>query len=214
MISLILTRARHNRAMLAALAILAAAVPLALPANAQLLFGLAGPRNLPAQHVLRGHVALEPIAGAPETLGGFLLPIARASELNEGLRASLSRAGMLAERGAKPVFRLTPVWRTLDAPQKVGPSSRAEVTIDYQLKRVDSGAAIFSRTITTGAESRGGDASDRLKGVARLAILTNFASAIACMDKASYGQAPADCALKPSLSYRAPSPLVTQWGAR
>ena len=192
--------------MLVAAAFLVAAVPLALPHNAQLLFGAEGPRSLPADHVLRGHVALEPIAGAPEKIGGFLMSITKAEELNEGLRTSLSRAGMLAEGEAKPIFRLEPVWQRLDAPQKIGVSSRAEAVIHYQLKRIDSGAVIFARTISTISESSGGDASDRLQGVARLAILTNFASAIACIDKASYGTAPMDCALKSAISYRARSP--------
>jgi hypothetical protein len=203
-----------TEAMLSAAVVLAAAVPLALPHNAQLLFGTEGPRSLPSDHVLRGHVALEPIAGAPDKIGGFLLPITKAKELNEGLRLSLSRAGMLAEGERKPIFRLEAAWQSFDAPLKISASSRAETSIHYQLKRIDTGAVIFARTITTSSESKGGDAADRLQGVARLAILTNFASAIACIDKASYGQAPMDCALKPAMTYRARQPTVMQFVPR
>lgn len=181
-------------------------VSLAVPIDPQILFGASGPRSLPADHVLRAHVAVAPIAGAPDKIGKFLLPITNARELNEGLSESLAHSGMLDEAAGKPVFRLVPTWEAFDAPSKISFSSRASVTIHYRLERIDTGAVVFARSITTASESRGGDASDRLKGVARLAILTNFASAIACLDHAAYGTAPIECALKPPVTYRAATP--------
>lgn len=181
-------------------------VSLAVPTDPQILFGAAGPRSLPADHVLRAHVAVAPIVGAPDKIGKFLLPITNARELNEGLSESLAHSGMLDGATGKPAFRLVPTWEAFDAPAKIGFSSHASVTIHYKLERINTGAVIFARSITTTSESRGGDASDRLKGVARLAILTNFASAVACLDRAAYGAAPADCALKPPVSYQAATP--------
>ena len=183
-------------------------VPLAVPLRPEIIFGPNGPRLLPEEHVLRGHVSIEPIAGAPEKIGKLLLPITNARELNEGLKQSLAHSGMLAQGDAQPVFRLVATWQSFDAPAKVSFSSHATVTVHYQLQRVDTGAIIFARSITTTSESRGGEGSDRLKGVARMAILTNFASADACLDKAAYGAAPLECALKPAVTYRARKPTV------
>jgi hypothetical protein len=42
-------------------------------------------------------------------------------------------------------------------------------------------------------------------GVGRVALMTNIASAMRCIDMAAYGQAPQDCALTPGFNYRAPT---------
>jgi hypothetical protein len=39
--------------------------------------------------------------------------------------------------------------------------------------------------------------------------MTNLASAVVCLDKAAFQRAPADCALKPQMTYRARTPVTT-----
>ena len=176
--------------------------PIGLP------FGPDGPKPVTPDHPLYRQVALEPVADMPDKVGRFLVPITSAKEMNEALRQTLDHANMLAPPGAQPKARLLVRWGGLDAPQKISFSSEAAATLSYTLIRVQNSEQLFRRDIRTVSRSSGGDASDRLKGNARLAILTNLASAIVCLDKAAYQQAPADCALQPQMTYRAPNPTV------
>ena len=77
-----------------------------------------------------------------------------------------------------------------------------------------SGEPMFEREISTYSKSTGGDGADRLKGNARLAIMTNLASAVLCLDKGAYQRAPADCALSPAATYRARQPATVVFGPR
>ena len=86
-------------------------------------------------------------------------------------------------------------------------ANNATARLRYSLVRLDNGQRIFDREIRTSSYTRGGDAAKRLKENARLAIVTNIASGIVCLDKAAYGLAPEDCTLTPQfrlVSYRVP----------
>jgi hypothetical protein len=166
------------------------------------------PTPLSPDHPLYRQVSLDPVADMPEKVGKFLVPITSAKEMNEALRQTLDRANMLAPPGAQPKARLLVRWVGLDAPQKISFSSEATASLSYTLIRAQNGEQLFRRDITTVSRSTGGEGSDRLKGNARLAILTNLASAIVCLDKAAYQRAPSDCALQPRMTYRAPNPPV------
>lgn len=176
--------------------------PIGLP------FAPDSPRPLTPDHPLYRQVALDPVIDMPGNVGKFLVPITSAKELNEALRETLDRANMLAPAGAQPKAKLVVRWVGLDAPQKIGFSSHATASLSYTLMRVPSGEQLFRRDIVTAASSNGGDASDRLRGTARLALLTNLASAVVCLDKAAYQRAPADCALTPGMGYRAQNPVT------
>ena len=172
------------------------------------------PRPLSPEHLLYRQVALDPVADMPQKVGKFLIPITSAKEMNEALRETLDRANMLAPPGTQPKARLLVRWCGLDAPQKISFSSQATASLSYTLIRAQNGEQLFHRDIVTVSRSTGGDASDRLKGNARLALLTNLASAIVCLDKAAYGRAPADCALEAKMTYRARKPAVVTFVPR
>jgi hypothetical protein len=174
--------------------------PIGLP------FAPESPKPLSPDHPLFQRVALEPVADMPNKVGKFLVPITSATEMNEALRQTLERANMLAPPGVQPKARWVVRWRGLHAPSKISFSSEATATLSYTLFRLENGQELFRRDISTVSRSTGGDAADRLKGNARLAILTNLASAVLCLDKAAYGRAPADCALTAQASYRARRP--------
>ena len=176
--------------------------PMGLP------FAPESPRPLAPDHPLYRQVALDPLVDMPGKVGSFLVPITNAREMNQALRDTLDRANMLAPPGAPAKARLVVRWAGLNAPAKISFSSEATATLSYSLVRVENGQELFRRDIVTVSRSTGGDASDRLKGNARLAILTNFASAVLCLDKAAYGQAPANCALTPQASYHAQRPAT------
>jgi hypothetical protein len=148
-----------------------------------------------ADHPLRNRIAVEPVVGMPRKVGSWLHPITNPAEFDAALRQTLSDTAMLAEAGAPPRARLTVTWREIDAPARIGMGSRAAVLIGYELRRVDNGATIFQRDIRTHSNSRGGDASERLKSNARAAILANIASVTLCLQRAAVAPAPADCAI-------------------
>jgi len=176
--------------------------PMGLP------FAPESPRPLAPDHPLYRQVALDPVVDMPGKVGSFLVPITSAKEMNEALRDTLDRANMLAPPGAQAKARLVVRWAGLNAPAKISFSSEATATLSYSLIKVENGQELFRRDIVTASRSTGGDASDRLKGNARLAILTNLASAVLCLDKAAYGQAPANCALTPQATYHAQRPAT------
>ncbi|WP_380874421.1 hypothetical protein [Sphingomonas sp. DBB INV C78] len=161
------------------------------------------PKPVAPSHPLYQRIALNPIVGMPDKIGAFLIPITNLKEFEEALRETLAQANMLAPPGQPAQAHLTVRWITLDAPTKISFSSNATSSISYVLTRSDNGQQIFARDISTSTKSTGGDGADRLKGNARLAILSNLASAVVCLDKAALGLAPSDCALTPQASYRA-----------
>ena len=158
--------------------------PIGLP------FAPDSPKPLAPDHPLYHQIALDPVADMPSKVGSFLVPITSAKEMNEALRDTLERANMLAPPGAQAKARLVVRWAGLNAPAKISFSSEATARLSYSLIKIENGQELFRRDIATVSRSTGGDASDRLKGNARLAILTNLASAVLCLDKAAYGQAP------------------------
>ncbi len=170
------------------------------------------PVPLPADHPLYRKVAIDPIVGMPEKVGAFLAPITKRVEMDEAIRETLDKANMLAPAGTPPKFRLSVRWVSFFAPQKISFSSEASAEIAYTLTRIDSGAQIFTRIIRTAATARGGDGTARLQGNARMALTTNLASAWVCMDKAAYGNAPADCALTALARFQAPRPPIIIFG--
>jgi len=75
----------------------------------------------------------------------------------------------------------------------------ATASLRYELTRIDTGQMLFGRNVTTKIDgSRSG--ADGGMSTRRAAIAVNFASAAACLDKAAYGRAPANCALTPKFS--------------
>jgi len=198
--------------MIACLAVYAspsAALAKAFPLNPiGLPFAPDSPKPLSPDHPLYRQVALDPVADMPSKVGSFLVPITSAKELNDALRQTLESANMLAPPGSQPKVRLAVRWAGLKAPAKISASSEATASLSYTLIRVATGEELFRRDISTFSRSTGGDASDRLKGNARLAILTNLASAVVCLDKAAYMRAPADCALRPLATYHAQRPAT------
>jgi hypothetical protein len=165
------------------------------------LYGTDGPRAVPAEHALHRRITIEPIAGMPKPIGKFLVPIAKPEQINEALRTSFDRAQMLAGpagAGAKLFVTL----RSFDVPWKIGASHDATLTMGYELRRIDNGQVVFQRDITTHSRGSGGDAAERMKLNARLAVQKNIASAIACLDKAAYGAAPADCTIGQNVGLR------------
>ncbi|HEX8514342.1 MAG TPA: hypothetical protein VF688_14700 [Allosphingosinicella sp.] len=170
-------------------------VPLAPPVgNAVHSIG-AGPRTVPADHPLRGRIAVEPVAAMPRRVGTLFVSVAKPAEFDTALKLALEQSGMLAAPQAAPKARLHVTWRWLDAPAKIGSSARAKVAVAYELRRIDTGQAIFQREVTSEARTTGGrDASLRLRHNARKAIQRNIAAAVICLDLAAYGRAPGDCA--------------------
>lgn len=179
--------------------------PLGLP------FWPDSPKPLAPDHPLYRQLVLDPVADMPEKVGKFLISITSAKEMNEALRQTLDRANMLAPAGAPAKAHLVVRWVGLSAPQKISFSSEATAILSYTLIRSSTGEQMFHRDITTSSRSEGGQASDRLRGAARVALMTNLASAVVCLDKGALQRAPADCALQFGATYRARSPaIVTQ----
>ena len=170
-------------------------VPLAPPVgNAVHSIG-AGPRTVPADHPLRGRIAVEPIAAMPKRVGTLFVSVAKPAEFDTAIKLALEQSRMLAGPEAAPKARLHVTWRWLDAPAKIGNSARASVAIAYELRRIDTGQTIFQREVRSEAKTTGGpDASQRLRHNARMAIQRNIAAVVTCLDLAAYGRAPADCA--------------------
>lgn len=186
-------------------------VPL-VPFNSPIRFTPATPQVVPSDHPLAGKVRVDPISNMPNSVGGFLNVFVSAKELNGALGQSLAVAGMRASDERYAPFQLTVTWLEFDSPFKISFSSRATASLRYELRRVDSGAVIFQRDVTTSAQASGGNATDRQRGTARAALAANLAGAIRCLDLAAYGQAPANCAVSPTGSFAAPiAVVVPRW---
>ena len=149
-------------------------------------------------------VIVEDVQNMPSRVGSIFTPVTDPREFNAALRSTLASANMLAQGAGDARARLRVTWRQFDLPFHIGLSSRATVAINYELSRIDNGQVVFSRVISTEAEAHGGNASTRAQGTGRAAILANIASVTLCLDKAAYGQEPADCAVSPVGSFSAP----------
>ncbi len=174
------------------------------PLNTSMQFSPHAPEVVAASHPLSARVIVEPIVNVPAKIGTFMNAFARAEDLNDALNDGMASAGMRSTSTARGIFRFTATWVSFDSPFKIGASSRASVTIRYELRRIDSGAVILQREITTSTSSSGGNAADRQRGTARAAIAANFAGAIWCLEQAAYGKAPENCAVSPVGSFSAP----------
>jgi len=169
-------------------------VPLTPPVGATFLYGGDGPRSVPDGHPLRGRITVEPVLEMPKRVGSLLMPVTKPAEFDRALKATLEHAGLLAGPADPPKARLLVTWRWLDAPARFGTRAHATVEIGYELRRIDTGQTIFQREVRTESRAHGGAASERVRLNARMAVQRNIASAVACLDKAAYGAAPADCA--------------------
>ncbi len=174
------------------------------PLKSSMQFSPHTPQVVAADHPLAGKIMVDPIVGAPEKICTFMNAFAHAKELNAAFSTGMADAGMASTGSIGGPFRLTATWVSFDSPFKISASSRAAVTIRYELQRVSSGAVIFQRDITTSAESFGGNAADRQRGTVRATISANFAGAIWCLEQAAYGNAPENCAVSPVGSFSAP----------
>lgn len=146
------------------------------------------------------------VVGAKATLG--LTGAAKRSSFEKALRQTMDTLNMLAPTDAEAKVRLSPRWIDMNAPFRISFSSRASVTMGWSLTRIDNSQLLFQRDISTAAESNGGDGTARTVGVGRVALMTNIASALSCIDKAAYGAAPQDCALSPNFQYKAPTYII------
>ena len=163
------------------------------------------PSQIAPDHPLYHQLSVDSVIEMPDKIGGFLMKITTKKEFDESLKAALAQANMLAPAGEQPKARLVVRWIGLNAPRKISGSSEATATIEYSLVRNDTGKEIFHREISTHAKTGGGDATMRLEGNARVALVTNLASILVCLDKGARGVAPTDCALTPKFSYQAPT---------
>lgn len=196
------------------LAALAAPIPQAVAADVPLSpiglpFKPLAPSAVKPDHPLYHHILLEPVIDMPAVVGTSaslgIMGAAKRASFEKALRETLNKLNLLSPDAAQAKVRLTPRWIGMDAPFKISFSSNATVRMGWALTRIDNGQTIFQRDIETSAESRGGDGSARATGVGRIALMTNIASAMSCIDKAAYGQAPANCALTPDFAYSAPT---------
>lgn len=180
-----------------------------LPFEGNIFFGPESPKPLAPDHPLYRRVVFDVVDNMPSRVGFPLAPITKASEFNRVVRRTLDSANMLAPSDEAAKVRLRVRWGSLHTPTKIGITSTATMTASYELRRIDNGQVLFARDIVTHGKARGGDGFQRAVGTARGALVANLASAILCLDKAAFGRAPADCALSPGGSFRAPITVVT-----
>ena len=184
--------------------------PLSLvPFEAPVDFTPARPSTVSSEHPLFRRIAVGEIEGLTGRVGSALNPVSHAREINAALRSTLAGANMLAADGQAPRARLRVVWQQFALPFRIGLSSRATVTVRYELSRIDNGQVIFARDISTEVRSRGGDGATRARTTGRAAILANMASLAYCLERAAVAPAPADCALQPVGRFSAPITVVT-----
>ena len=162
------------------------------------------PKAVTAGHPLAASIVVDPIVDAPAKTGIMLNTYMKNAEINEGLVSGLRSAGMVAADPRAAKFRLTATWLEFNAPFRISFSSKATVIVRYELRRIDTGAVIFSRDVTTFAKASGGEGSARQKATARASVAANFAGTIHCLQEAAYGRAPQDCAVSPVGSFSTP----------
>ncbi len=188
-----------------AFAFLALAAPAAVSARTNiplsaigLPFAPEGPKPISPTHPLFHRIAFEEIEGLP---GSTRFSVARPTTINNGLRDTLKYMNMLAEDQADAKARLIVRWVSIEPSSIFVARDTASATLAYQLVRMDNGETIFERTIRTTIEASGSHLDTSMSG-RRGAIGANFASVAACLDKAAFGNDPADCALQPLFKVR------------
>ena len=148
------------------------------------------------KHPLYHRVSVSEIAELPSALRWS---VARLSTINKGLRDTLERMNMLAPEDAQAGFRLVAHWGDIQPAGVFSGPGIATASLRYELTRIDTGQMLFNRNIATRIDgSKSGPYG--AMNTRRAAVAVNFASAAACLDKAAYGRAPADCALSPKFS--------------
>jgi hypothetical protein len=196
---------RHLAPVLLAPILLALAAPVAaaspdIPLIAiGLPFAPEAPSPVAQGHPLFQRVAFTEIQNLP---GSTRFSVARPSTIHGGLRDTLKRMNMLAGDEASAKARLIATWVSVEPSSPFVARKFATATIAYRLVRIDTGEVIFDRTIRTTIQQVGAHI-DWSMGGRRAAVAANFASAALCLDKASFGTAPRDCALKPLYQVRA-----------
>jgi hypothetical protein len=170
-------------------------------------FAPESPVPLDANHPMYRGVAFDAIEGMPKRVGPFYAPITSTKEMNEAVRRTLDAANLLAPSGSQPKATLRMRWVAFDAPVRVSSGSEATATLSYTLTSAD-GRQLLDRDIRTHTEAEGGVASERLRGNARLALATNLASALVCLDRAGRGHDAGNCTLRPAVDYIAPAPVI------
>lgn len=166
-------------------------------------FSPEAPVPVATDHVLYHDVRIEEIRDLPPTVkssGLNFIAAAKRSSINIALRESFQRMNLAAADASTGRKRLVTTWVGSRTPFRIATTNATTVTLRYRLERVDTGQPLFEREITTSVSGGGADASMRDNGIVRAAIAANFASAANCIDRAAYGTAPADCALKPGFS--------------
>ena len=156
------------------------------------------PTPVAADHPLFQRVAFSQIENLP---GSARFSTARPSTIHNGLRDTLKRMNMLAESEATAKARLVVRWVSIEPSSPFAAGKSASATLAYRLVRIDNGQTLFERTIRTTVEQSGAHHDGSMAG-RRSAVAANFASAALCLDKASFGNAPADCALQPLFQVR------------
>jgi hypothetical protein len=152
------------------------------------------PMPVASDHPLYHRVAVGDVEGITAIVRFKAAPPGR---LHKGLRETLERMNLLAPDAAHAKVRLIATWNGLDSPTSfLVASKETTATLHYQLIRIDNQQVLMDKIIATTVKGEG-SALDGGMGMARAAIAANFASAAACMDKAAYGRAPDDCALRP-----------------
>lgn len=190
---------RHLILLTLALAAPAAAAGPDIPLVAiGLPFAPEAPQPVTASHPLYQRIAFTRIDDLP---GSTRFSTARPSTIHNGLRDTLKRMNMLAADEASAKARLIVRWIAIEPTSPFVARKTATATLAYRLERIDNGATIFERTIKTTVQQSGAHL-DWSMGGRRAAVAANFASAALCLDKASFGTAPADCALQPLYQVR------------
>jgi hypothetical protein len=161
-------------------------------------FAPEAPQPVAATHPLYQRIAFARIEGLP---GSTRFSTARPGTIHGGLRDTLKRMNMLAADEASAKARLIVRWIAIEPSSPFVARGTASATLAYRLERIDTGATIFERTIRTSVQQTGAHL-DWSMGGRRAAVAANFASAALCLDKASFGTAPADCALRPLYEVR------------
>jgi len=174
------------------------------PFDGKLRFVPYSPHVVQRNHPLAEKISIEPVINMPDKIGLFMNSFVKSKEFDEALQSSITTAGMHVQQGDTAKFNLAVTWLSFESPFKISFSSHATVLIRYELSRVDTGAIIFRRDVSTSAAASGGNAADRQKGVARASIAANLAGGIWCLEEAAYGRAPDNCGTSAEGEFAAP----------
>jgi hypothetical protein len=190
---------RHLPLLFLALAAPAAALETDIPLIALgLPFAPEAPKPVSSIHPLFESISFGEIENLP---GSIRFSTARPTTIHNGLRDTLKHMNMLAPSEASAKGRLIVTWVSIEPSGAFVARDTASATLAYRLVRLDNNKTVFERTIRTTVRQSGAHFDSSMSG-RRAAIAANFASAAFCLDKASLGAAPADCALQPLFDVR------------